>query len=1021
MAINPGALYPTKMNPASGAWPLGEPRNVSSAGVGDGTPWEVGVVKDIMGLQQAILTEGGITASGTPETATASQYLEGLSAIFGRQRGATTDILTASLASEIGVRTLGYAVATDGGGALWIATGVTTPGKAGTTEFNLGFIYDVDGLQFKIGPGPINPRQYGAVGDAVTDDLQAFQDANDTLVGRGGGVLELDEGTFFLDDQLTLGDRVSVRGMGASTSIISFAGAAGSFSDGACIYAEGSSAALPDLASDLDAGDVVVTLNAVHGLVADDLFYVVDPRNNSYGSEDTAYRAGEFLLATRIPSTTTVRISEPANATTNPAVNGSSVDYDATQCDVKKVTPVRVAIRDVSIVGISSSSITQVVGVDFGRACRFARLKLSNSITGMINMARSYDTEFVDIDMVNETITGFYNGIRLSYCQDVICDRIRGGGSYSTVDTYADTAITDGVVNRNILVANCIASSQGGLLGSVWCQQNTEHIQITNCRLAGVVLAGNFSQVSNCDIQNWDQSTGGFGAAIKFEALTGSDLLISNCRLEARAPLDTGIGLVHWDDTAVMHKSGTIDISDCLVDLQGISGDMFHLVARDTATYPRLKVKGVRFEGSSVANDEVLVSSGASSGWRSVEFNGCNLRAAGMDFQGARDLIISDCDIDLSPGPGILVSAPSSSPFTDREIIIRGCRIEASYDAGIEITDTTVDVKCIGTTSLRNNVNATKSTDRSSFVFEPSSAGLTSLLLKGCVFGDDAAVQTQTFSYHYVDVDTVIDSDTTILGGLPVTRTPTLSDTLSNVWDEQAGVTRNTNAIGISDGRPGSAPATANDLVLGNGVGDKGIYMKAGTTSESTLTAGDTTSAERFKIEFRHNTSEIHINFAATSFMFFDSNSFTPTTAGVGDIGQNLKRWDAVYSFQVHTGRIFMDSGTILNTGSHVALSAGWGTGNSVNVASYGRDSAVQIIIDSGTSTGANPTFTYTYPDGATPGTTSPIVQVTGFGTNTSTWHVISASSTIATIRYIGTPSDSTQYGCNVTLVWTDD
>ena len=48
MAINPGALYPTQMLPASSPnWPYGEPKNIVTAGDGTGTPWEAEVVKDI--------------------------------------------------------------------------------------------------------------------------------------------------------------------------------------------------------------------------------------------------------------------------------------------------------------------------------------------------------------------------------------------------------------------------------------------------------------------------------------------------------------------------------------------------------------------------------------------------------------------------------------------------------------------------------------------------------------------------------------------------------------------------------------------------------------------------------------------------------------------------------------------------------------------------------------------------------------------------------------------------------------
>ena len=78
MAINLLAQYPGKVDPVTAAWPYGKPRNITVSGDGLGTPWEAAIIKDIVGLQQALLTSSGIVPSGTPDEVGTSEYLQSL-------------------------------------------------------------------------------------------------------------------------------------------------------------------------------------------------------------------------------------------------------------------------------------------------------------------------------------------------------------------------------------------------------------------------------------------------------------------------------------------------------------------------------------------------------------------------------------------------------------------------------------------------------------------------------------------------------------------------------------------------------------------------------------------------------------------------------------------------------------------------------------------------------------------------------------------------------------------------------
>jgi hypothetical protein len=79
---------------------------------------------------------------------------------------ATTQlILAGDYSSESAVNSQGYSSVLDSGHTKYAATGTTTLGKAGTTEFELGFIYDSVGTQFKINETVIDARMLGIVGD----------------------------------------------------------------------------------------------------------------------------------------------------------------------------------------------------------------------------------------------------------------------------------------------------------------------------------------------------------------------------------------------------------------------------------------------------------------------------------------------------------------------------------------------------------------------------------------------------------------------------------------------------------------------------------------------------------------------------------------------------------------------------------------------------------------------------------------------------------------------------------------
>ena len=79
MAIRPVVVYPGQTSPVSPEYPHGGAKNETAPGNFDGTPFELQMLNDIFGFEQALLKAAGITPSANPDTAldkNSSQYLQ---------------------------------------------------------------------------------------------------------------------------------------------------------------------------------------------------------------------------------------------------------------------------------------------------------------------------------------------------------------------------------------------------------------------------------------------------------------------------------------------------------------------------------------------------------------------------------------------------------------------------------------------------------------------------------------------------------------------------------------------------------------------------------------------------------------------------------------------------------------------------------------------------------------------------------------------------------------------------------
>lgn len=175
MAINPETQYPGKIKPASADYPYGEARNITLPGDGTGTPWEAALVNDVLGFQQALLSDAGVVPSGTPDKVGASQYLQALFKSTGLVREDYTE-LRAVKSPELLDKTECLITGAGVGGHF-----VLDLTDVATVDDNMLTIVDGDGGRWKrLFSGFVNVQWAEAIGDGVTNDAVASQAALDS-------------------------------------------------------------------------------------------------------------------------------------------------------------------------------------------------------------------------------------------------------------------------------------------------------------------------------------------------------------------------------------------------------------------------------------------------------------------------------------------------------------------------------------------------------------------------------------------------------------------------------------------------------------------------------------------------------------------------------------------------------------------------------------------------------------------------------------------------------------------------
>ena len=350
-------------------------------------------------------------------------------------------------------------------------------------------------------------RDYGAIGDGVTDDTTAVQAAI-TAAAVNGGIVFFPTGTYLIDDELEVAGNVGLKGTGRENTILDFSAATGAFANGCCIKAWGTTpTALAALS--VNASDRTVTLVASPTLTAGDILLFNDPTDSSWSGHRATYRQGEFATVESVAGAV-ITLRERLYDT-----------YASATADVSKMTaPISVLIEDLSIVGNSSVSVG--LHLKYNHHSLISRINVSGADNVDITVELSVDVNIdnIYVEMASVLDTSEY-GIAIAGGQRIFIDKVYGFATHHVIQMSGDV-----IVNREVHVTDCITKLITPQIGGSGIDIHgiAEWCSIRGCTTEGILVGGNHITVEgNQVVGSW--------ARIWIREQKGNDFTVRNNKI----------------------------------------------------------------------------------------------------------------------------------------------------------------------------------------------------------------------------------------------------------------------------------------------------------------------------------------------------------------------------------------------------------------------------------------------------------------------------------------------------------
>lgn len=345
---------------------------------------------------------------------------------------------------------------------------------------------------------PANVRDFGAVGDGVTNDTAAFAAAIATVANTGQPIY-VPAGTYKITQELSTTGNLIIEGDGDS-SVLDFSGTV-TGGTGNAITVSGSLTALPDLGSAAAKGDQTLTFASAPSLAVSNVFVIYNPTNGSWSNFRADYRAGEWCEVKGISGTTVT------------VTNSLYDSYSTSAVDLYKLNSPIVELRNFKIVGTTIDCLILI---------RLCRQPLIENVTGylesnsVITLDRCYQASAYNLNLFNKGDGGDDYALAIGNSQDV---EVIGGNFYArrhAITTGGGPNVAS-VPCRNLRFTSLTTKNDGN--SGVWSSDfhgNIEDGVYENCMIyGGATWQGKNVRYVNCVIGGIFQYASIYSAEIK--------------------------------------------------------------------------------------------------------------------------------------------------------------------------------------------------------------------------------------------------------------------------------------------------------------------------------------------------------------------------------------------------------------------------------------------------------------------------------------------------------------------------
>lgn len=618
----------------------------------------------------------------------------------------------------------------------------------------------------------INIKSFGAKGDGITDDTQAFLDMATFCNSRSYTKVYIPSGLYKVNQQITINKNISIVGDNENESILDFSAANGEFLDNVCLLITGDiPEILPSITTNLTKNNKAMTFINSPNLKIGDIITILDSAFYSWSSYREYYRKGEMAKVISINDTTVI-LDNPLYDSYDSGENLKLYKLNTITSNISKIGIKLKPTIEVGTCGIMlqyciNSHISDITGC----GTNYSHVSIHNCYNTTI--------ERVNIDYSSPEI-GYNYGLALSNSYKTFVNKCFLKTERHGLAIGGGDLLTD-VINREFLITDCFIGSYAQTGADM--HGNVEFIRYKNCVLEnGVIMAGNNTEVSNCTIY-----TDTIGIGINLAEIKGMNHIISNndivCPIYSQSN-STGNGIIRCQVTN-QNKDGTLAIKDNKFK-QYPKGTVIGILNNN----PSIKFN-VFIENNELTREDKTIWGGSGIVLRGlfdvVKINSNYL--SGSDIY-LTPLLFSLLEIKnnisyFSSNHGLVIGVNTS--ITENYIIeVKNNKFIKSAITGLSIIgkDTT-----LGSLYLLDNIiidsnelnPSTSSANKSNIYIN----NIKYVSMKNNTFGDTREVPTQAYVYYLTNINTFYDDDNNNIGNLKTVNLSAISSNLNKILFNQ--------------------------------------------------------------------------------------------------------------------------------------------------------------------------------------------------------------------------------------------